>query len=203
MALILLACVLACEILQILVFIVVIRELARYTPIEQRLLYCFTRVEYASAATVAFLFILPTTHVYVASLCGLAQGISTSILVAASMLLKARSNPQRSESKVQIPITTSGIATHEKSLTSLIQQALNWLMIGTLILFGRSLILVFGYRIFNPSVWGQVALLMDRAFTMLTMDSAAIMTVKAVLRLDIEANPMPAWLVYDFDHPEV
>lgn len=117
------AYLLACEVLETLVFIAVTLELARYTPIEPRLLYCFTRVGYATVATVAFFSLLyvfslffPSmryVHLdYLHSLQRLACGISTSILLAASMVLKARSNPQRSESKVQISITTSGIAFH-------------------------------------------------------------------------------------------
>lgn len=118
----------SCEVLQILVFIVVILECARYTPIEQRLLDHFKYVEYASAATLAIIFLLylflshisPFTDVHIVhivlTLKSLTYGVSTSILLAASVLLKAISNPQRSESKVQPFIPTDSESQRMKSL---------------------------------------------------------------------------------------
>lgn len=72
-------------------------------------------------------------------------------------------------------------------------------MTGTLILFGRFVISIFSHRVFQSSFVGiEFASIMFGLFRLATLDLAAVITVKAVIRLDIDANPMPVWLLSEF-----
>lgn len=72
-------------------------------------------------------------------------------------------------------------------------------MAGTLILFGRSVVLLLSGQDFYVSSWLPLAPAMLGVFSFITMDLAAMVTVKAVLRQDIDVNPMPPRLLREFD----
>lgn len=97
---------LSCELLQIFVFAITIQQSARYSPRDQSVFNLVARLEYTFVGNLAIYLLyncltLPPPYVTDWVLMNIVYMVSTSILLAASIRLKLRSNPEREESKVR------------------------------------------------------------------------------------------------------
>lgn len=98
---------LSCDLLQIFLFTITIQQSARYSPRDQSVFYWVARLEYTFVGILAIwhllynCLMLPPPYVAISVLVSMVRMVSTSILFAASILLKVRSNPEREESKVR------------------------------------------------------------------------------------------------------
>lgn len=101
---------LACDLLQTLVFTIAVERSARYSPWDPRVFYWIPHVAYTSVGILATWDLLyycsrpPFNRLPVLEAISVSMSIGhvilTSILLAASIRLKIKSNPERDESKV-------------------------------------------------------------------------------------------------------
>lgn len=94
---------LSCDLLQIFVFAITIQQSARHSPRDQSVFNLVARLEYTFVGNLAIWHLLYPYNCYLPDwvLMSIVHMVSTSILLAASIRLKLRSNPEREESKVR------------------------------------------------------------------------------------------------------